>query len=189
MSKKQMLCAALLSVALIAGCSQSHKVASQADQADLAKQQQGDTDKSRSRGQTESITERDMTSARQAETQRMIRELQQKMRDVYFDYDSFAIREDGRQVLKDVAAALGKARGVKVVIEGHCDERGTSEYNLALGEKRAHAAREYLTALGIPSGRVETISYGKEKPVCTTSDETCHAKNRRAHFVLIEEGR
>ncbi len=92
MSKKQMLCAALLSVALIAGCSQSHKVASQADQADLAKQQQGDTDKSRSRGQTESITERDMTSARQAETQRMIRELQQKMRDVYFDYDSFAIR-------------------------------------------------------------------------------------------------
>jgi peptidoglycan-associated lipoprotein len=130
-----------------------------------------------------------MTSARQAEAQRMMRELQQKMRDVYFDYDSSAIRDDAHPVLKDVAAALGKAKGVKVVVEGHCDDRGTAEYNLALGEKRSHAAKEYLIALGIPSSRIETISYGKEKQICSSATDECWAKNRRAHFTLIEEGR
>lgn len=189
MSKLHLLYTVLVSAALIAGCSQPYRVASQTDQADLAKQQQGTDQAGSTKRGAETITERDMTSAQQAESQRMIRELQQKMRDVYFDYDSSAIREDGRTVLKDVAAALGKARSVKVVVEGHCDDRGTAEYNLALGEKRAHAAKEYLIALGIPSSRIETISYGKEKQICSSATEECWAKNRRAHFTLIEEGR
>lgn len=191
MIKWSMLCAAFVSVALIAGCSQPYRVASQSDQAEFAKQQQqGSADQAGStkRG-AETITERDMTSAQQAEAQRVIRELQQKMQDVYFDYDSYSIREDARPVLKTVAAALEKAKGVKVVVEGHCDDRGTTEYNLGLGEKRAHAAKEHLVALGIPSARVETISYGKEKQICSSATEECWAKNRRAHFALIEEGR
>lgn len=191
MIKRSMLCTAVISVALIAGCSQPYRVASQSDQAEFAKQQQGgagQTDATK-RGGTETITERDMTSAQQAESQRMIRELQQKMQDVYFDYDSFSVREDARPVLKGVSAAIAKARGIKVVVEGHCDDRGTSEYNLGLGEKRAHAVKEYLIAIGTPSNRIETISYGKEKQICTSATEECWAKNRRAHFTLIEEGR
>lgn len=191
MTKWFMLCAALVSVVLITGCPQPYRVASQSDQAEFSKQQQGsgaDQAGSTKRG-AEMITERDMTSAQQAEAQRVIRELQQKMQDVYFDYDSFSIREDARPVLKTVAAALGKAKNVKVIVEGHCDDRGTTEYNLGLGEKRAHAAKEYLVALGIPSGRIETISYGKEKQICSNATEECWAKNRRAHFTLIEEGR
>ena len=70
------------------------------------------------------------------------------------------------------------------MIEGHCDERGTAEYNLALGDRRASAVMQYLLSLGIPSNRMETISYGKEKPVCTESNERCWSKNRRAHFVF-----
>ncbi len=74
----------------------------------------------------------------------------------------------------------------KVVVEGNCDERGTSEYNLALGDRRANAAKSYLVSLGIPSRRIKTISYGKEKPLCTESTEECWSKNRRDHFVLTE---
>ena len=73
------------------------------------------------------------------------------------------------------------------MVEGHCDERGTNEYNLALGDRRSRAVRDYLVALGIGSNRIETISYGEEKPVCAEKTEECWAKNRRAHFVVLRE--
>jgi len=107
-------------------------------------------------------------------------------RDVLFDYDQYEIRTDARPILDSVAAWMNSHKGVSITIEGHCDERGTNEYNLALGEKRAKAAREYLSLLGVSSGRISLMTYGEEKPVCTQSNEECWQKNRRAHFVLVK---
>jgi peptidoglycan-associated lipoprotein len=98
---------------------------------------------------------------------------------VHFDYDKYEVLEADRAVLQRQAAWLGKYPSVRVTIEGHCDERGTREYNLALGARRANAIKEYLVSLGVSAGRVETISYGKERPMCTESNESCYAQNRR----------
>ncbi len=106
-----------------------------------------------------------------------------ELKDALFDYDKYDIRPDTRAVLDSVAAWLNKNKNINVLIEGHCDERGTNEYNLALGEKRATSARDYLIARGVASSRISTISYGEEKPLCTEHNETCWQENRRAHFV------
>jgi peptidoglycan-associated lipoprotein len=98
---------------------------------------------------------------------------------VHFDYDAYNITEEGKSVLQRQAAWLAKYPSVRVTIEGHCDERGTREYNLALGARRANSVKEYLASLGVSAGRVDTISYGKERPICTESDEGCYAQNRR----------
>jgi peptidoglycan-associated lipoprotein len=99
---------------------------------------------------------------------------------VFFDTDQSTIREDGRTTLNRQAEWLKKYTNYQVIIEGHCDERGTREYNLALGERRANAARQYLVAQGIPAARIKTISYGKERPDPVGSDEAAWARNRRA---------
>jgi peptidoglycan-associated lipoprotein len=99
---------------------------------------------------------------------------------VHFDYDRYQLREQDRSILQRQASWLQKYPQVRISIEGHCDERGTREYNLALGARRANAVKEYLVSLGLSSGRVETISYGKERPICTESSEGCYAQNRRA---------
>jgi len=98
---------------------------------------------------------------------------------VHFDYDRYAITSEGRDLLQRQAAWLQKYQQVRVTIEGHCDERGTREYNLALGARRANAVREYLVSLGVSSRRIDTISYGKERPICTESSESCWSQNRR----------
>ncbi len=90
---------------------------------------------------------------------------------VHFDYNEFAVKEDDKTTLQRQAAWLQKFPAVRVTVEGHCDERGTREYNLALGARRANAVKEYLVSLGVSSARVDTISYGKERPICTESDE------------------
>ena len=105
-------------------------------------------------------------------------------KDVLFDYDKYDIRPDARPVLDSVASFLNEERNLNIVIEGHCDERGTNEYNLALGEKRAKAARKYLLARGISSSRILVITYGEEKPACLSQTESCWQSNRRAHFVI-----
>ncbi len=115
---------------------------------------------------------------------RLIKEMQAKMKDIHFDYDRYAIRNEDKPILKEVAETLRKNSSVKVTIEGNCDERGTNEYNLALGDRRATAAKDFLLSAGIQSGRMETVSYGEEKPLCTESTEACWAKNRRDHFDL-----
>lgn len=107
-----------------------------------------------------------------------------EFKDVLFDYDKYTIRPDARVVLDSIADWLNKNKKINVIIEGHCDERGTNEYNLALGEKRANAARDYLVVKGIALARMSTITYGEEKPVCTQSNESCWQRNRRAHFVI-----
>jgi len=98
---------------------------------------------------------------------------------VHFDYDRYDIVEADKATLQRQAAWLAKYPSVRVTIEGHCDERGTREYNLALGARRANAVKEYLVSLGTSSSRVDTISYGKERPTCTDSSEDCYAQNRR----------
>jgi peptidoglycan-associated lipoprotein len=101
-----------------------------------------------------------------------------------FDFDSYSLREDARAALDKDAALLRSNAGVKVTVEGHCDERGTAEYNQALGEKRAQAARDYLVAAGIDAGRLQTVSYGKEQPIDPGHDEAAWAKNRRAQLAV-----
>jgi len=103
---------------------------------------------------------------------------------VFFDYDSATLREDARQALDHNARLLRENGDVNVTIEGHCDERGTAEYNQALGERRAQAAEEYLGAAGIAAGRMNVVSYGKERPFDSGHDERAWALNRRAHFVV-----
>jgi len=103
---------------------------------------------------------------------------------VFFDTDMSTIREDGRQTLNRQAEWLKKYTNYQVTVEGHCDERGTREYNLALGERRANAARQYLIAQGVPAARLKTISYGKERPDPVGSDEAAWARNRRAVSAL-----
>jgi peptidoglycan-associated lipoprotein len=104
--------------------------------------------------------------------------------DAFFDYDQSDLREDARSALAADAEWLKKYPTVQVLIEGHCDERGTAAYNLALGDRRANAAREYLTSLGIDGTKLRTVSYGKERPFCTESTESCWQQNRRAHLVI-----
>jgi len=107
--------------------------------------------------------------------------------DVYFDFDKADLRTEAREQLQRNADWLKSHAGYLVTIEGHCDERGTNEYNLALGERRANAAKDYLVSLGVAAARVNTISYGEERPVCTESTEVCWQKNRRAHFVVYPQ--
>jgi peptidoglycan-associated lipoprotein len=104
--------------------------------------------------------------------------------EIHFDLDSADIREADRPLLTKNADALKKFDFLRVTIEGHADERGTVEYNLALGERRAKAAQDYLVSLGVPADRLKTVSYGKEVPLCQQSSEDCWARNRRDHFAV-----
>lgn len=103
---------------------------------------------------------------------------------VFFDFDSYSLRDDARATLDAGARLLRDNVSATITIEGHCDERGTAEYNQALGEKRAQAARDYLVGAGIAASRITVISYGKERPFDSGHDESAWASNRRAHFVL-----
>ncbi|MGZ8433280.1 MAG: peptidoglycan-associated lipoprotein Pal [Candidatus Binatia bacterium] len=105
------------------------------------------------------------------------------MKDVYFDFDRYNLDNDDRATLRASAEWLKRNPSVQVQLEGHCDERGTGEYNLALGAKRAQAAKDYLVSLGVSENRLSTVSYGEEIPVCQDASETCWQKNRRDRFV------
>lgn len=107
-----------------------------------------------------------------------------KLESVYFDFDKSNIRNDASQVLTKNAETLKGASGVRVRIEGNCDERGANEYNMALGERRTNSVRDYLLNLGIDKNLLITVSYGEEKPVCTEHNEECWSKNRRVDFVV-----
>jgi len=106
------------------------------------------------------------------------------LKDVFFDYDKSLIRDDQKAALNDNVTWLKGNPGAKLLVEGHCDERGTAEYNLGLGERRAKAAKDYLIAAGIPADRVSTISYGKERPFVLGHDESAWKWNRRGHFTI-----
>ncbi|GAA0576157.1 peptidoglycan-associated lipoprotein Pal [Rhizomicrobium electricum] len=103
---------------------------------------------------------------------------------VHFEYDKYAVLEQDKATLQRQAAWLAKWPNIKVTVEGHADERGTREYNIALGAKRANAVKEYLVSLGVSAARVDTVSYGKERPVCTDSTEDCWSQNRRGVTII-----
>jgi peptidoglycan-associated lipoprotein len=110
---------------------------------------------------------------------------QANVKDAFFDFNKSDIRGDARDALLKTAEFLRSYPQIRVSLEGHCDERGSTEYNLGLGQRRAQAARDYLVSLGIPAERMETVSWGKERPFCQQSSEDCWQQNRRAHFVMI----
>jgi peptidoglycan-associated lipoprotein len=106
------------------------------------------------------------------------------LQDVFFGFDQWTLSETGMEALNHDAAHLKNHSGAVLKIEGHCDERGTSDYNMVLGDKRAKAARNYLTAAGVSPKQITIVSYGKERPFCFDQDESCYQQNRRAHMLL-----
>lgn len=122
-----------------------------------------------------------------ATTRGRIQELLNRIQDAYFDYNQHSLRPDASAALQADSKELGEIirqyPDLKLAVEGYCDERGSEEYNLALGDARAKRSEEYLVSLGLPGGQLETISYGKDKPVCTEHSESCWQKNRRAHIA------
>jgi peptidoglycan-associated lipoprotein len=122
-----------------------------------------------------------------AATRATIQELLNRIQDAYFDYDKHTLRPDAETALKRDAQTLSdlirQYPDFKLTVEGHCDARGSEEYNLALGDARAKQAKEYLATLGLPENQLQLISYGKDRPVCDEQDEACWQKNRRAHLT------
>jgi len=121
-----------------------------------------------------------------ARTSKALEDYLNKLLDAYFDYDKADLRTDARTALNndssELRSLLKEFPNTKFVVEGNCDERGSAEYNLALGDRRAKAAQEFLVQIGVPSERLTTISYGQERPICTDHNENCWQKNRRAHL-------
>lgn len=132
---------------------------------------------------TVAIREREQPASDVREQPAAAPPVQFDLSDVFFDFDRAVIRGDAKPVLEANARSLKAEAGKRIVVEGHCDERGTLEYNLVLGEKRARAVEQYLTDLGVPPSSMRVASFGKEKPVCTEHNQTCWQKNRRAHFL------
>src|ERR1700682_4534901 len=122
-----------------------------------------------------------------AATRARIQDLLDRIQDAYFDYNKHTIRPDAEAILKQdgqtLADIIRQYPDFKLTIEGYCDERGSDEYNLALGDARAKQTKEYLAGLGVPANQLRTISFGKEKPVCSEHDEACWQRNRRAHIT------
>jgi peptidoglycan-associated lipoprotein len=120
-------------------------------------------------------------------TRNRIQDLLNRIQDAYFDYNQHNLRPDAEKALLADARTLGEILkqypDYKLTVQGYCDERGSEEYNLALGDKRAAQAKEYLASLGVPGAQLNTISYGKERPVCTEHNEACWQRNRRAHIT------
>jgi peptidoglycan-associated lipoprotein len=122
-----------------------------------------------------------------AEAQAGIYATQEKaspFQDIYFDFDQSTIRDDAKGILTGISGYMAKNQGAHIIIEGHCDSRGTAEYNMALGERRAEAAKKYLSALGVKPATLTTVSYGKEKPFLQGETEDAWARNRRGHFLV-----
>jgi peptidoglycan-associated lipoprotein len=118
-----------------------------------------------------------------AENKSLSELFEQNVKDAFFDFNKSDVRADARDNLAKTAEFLRSYPQIRVTIEGHCDERGSTEYNIGLGERRAQAAKNYLISLGISATRMDTVSWGKERPFCSEHDESCWQQNRRAHFV------
>ncbi len=137
---------------------------------------------------TEKIPEQKVASVDAKDISSQYTETAGMFQDILFDFDKYDVKDTYKPVLQSVASWMTKNSAARLSIEGHCDDRGTNEYNLALGDRRAKAVKDALLALGVPSSRVDMISYGEEKPVCSDQNETCWSKNRRAHFVVLNKG-
>jgi peptidoglycan-associated lipoprotein len=196
MKKNVLLLCIILGIAVI-GCQQKRTVkpeqppvqeqSAQKEQSSASQKEPSQWQRDTTRKSQEEITEQTLAKAETSKESARFKEESGLFQDIYFEYDAYDIRDDAKPVLQEIAAWLMKNGKTKLSVEGHCDERGTNEYNLALGDRRAKAVRDYLIALGIASGRVQMISYGEEKPLCAETTEECWTKNRRAHFVVLRE--
>lgn len=172
--------AVLTALVTLAGCSSTTakpEVSSTASVSPAAESKKQPTSAPRDSGTTSSLDalQRGESTATPASS---------PLKDVYFDFDSYALRADARETLKANWAWLKANPAAQIQIEGHCDERGTTEYNLVLGSKRAQSVKDYLATLGTAADRLSTISYGEEVPVCREQNEGCWQKNRRARFII-----
>jgi peptidoglycan-associated lipoprotein len=186
--KKISVCIVLLFGLILIGCAQKKLVKPSEDQPTVTVR---DTEKRAADTvdvqPEEKITEHRFAKIESKEEPIRYTEERDVFEDIYFEYDEYGIRDDAKPVLENIASWLLKNTSVKILIEGHCDSRGTSEYNLALGDRRTKSTKDYLSALGIASNRVEMLSYGEEKPLCIEESEDCMQLNRRAHFVVLKE--
>ena len=188
-----------LSVMVMTGCAKKSAVKEQAVSAEEKAAADGSGAKAKAEADAKARADQE---ARLAAEQRAKEEAEAKVapqaeaaavkeemtfKDVLFDFDKFSLKPEGRDTLKQLAAWLTKNKDKSVLIEGNCDERGTTEYNLALGERRAKEAMKYLVELGVDGKRIKTISYGKERPLDPGHTEEAWAKNRRDHFVVTSK--
>lgn len=188
MYKFKMACYALLGVFMIASCAPST-----ATKTDSASAQAGSAPSTK--GSASGKGEGDRGSTRESATDRSsLSQLQEgkstsegsgPLKDIYFDFDSHNLTSDARETLRANASWLKSNPAARAEIEGHSDERGTNEYNLALGAKRAQTAKDFLATLGVTAERLSTISYGEEIPMCKDASESCWQRNRRARFVVL----
>jgi peptidoglycan-associated lipoprotein len=206
MTKKSLIIVLVLGLALIVtGCPKKTVMKEEpsvtaADQAAAERERAARLEEERQRALREQELKAKEEEARRAQEQKEFEKslvakkypgiegevLESKMlKDIHFDFDRYDIRPGDAEVLKENGSLLEKFPNVKIQIEGHCDERGTEEYNLALGERRANSARNYFVTLGISPDRISTISYGEERPLDPGHNEDAWSKNRRAHFVVL----
>lgn len=136
---------------------------------------------------TQALEESDLNAKEFVEPGDIDPALTKIFKDLHFAYDQFNLNSDAKKTLSGIADWMKSNSSYRVLVEGHCDERGTNEYNLALGERRANSAKQYLVELGVADKRISTISYGEEKPQCTETNEGCFSKNRRDHFLLSKK--
>lgn len=176
----------LFSVMIVLSCSHSLKSKKQQDNFNLTKSKEKYTAVPENKlfASVDTTDEAVFTEAQLIES--LLQKANKVLKQVYFEYNSFQLDQDAVELLVKIAEFLKENPGIRVLVQGHCDERGSSEYNMGLGENRAKVVKEYLINCGINSVRVEVTSYGKEKPVilnCT--DQQCHSKNRRCEFVPL----
>jgi peptidoglycan-associated lipoprotein len=188
-SWKLLACIVILSVVfLLPGCGKK-QISSEPYGTESAEEARRKAEEEALRRQKAGIGEEDLTAQEREERARMMLSEERKAfenEDIYFPYDSAALTPEAQEILRQKAAWLQDNPTARVTIEGHCDERGTNEYNLALGEARAQSTKNYLIDLGISASRIGTISYGEERPLDPRSSEEAWSKNRRAHFVFVE---
>jgi len=177
--KKLMVILVLVVFAAI-GCSQKRTITQPEKQQDLSQS-------SITSEKPEKVTEQKIESVESTDMFDKSAGKEGMFADVLFDYDKYDVRETYKPVLQAISAWMSKNPDAKLSIEGHCDDRGTNEYNLALGDRRAKAVKDFLMSLGVASAKMDTLSYGEEKPFCTAETEECWTKNRRAHFVVLEK--
>jgi peptidoglycan-associated lipoprotein len=168
-----------LSIMFITGCAKKSTVKEQA----VTEEKAGKTEEATSKEVSKPLKEGEIKTGEEG-TPAISSKEGIAFKDIRFEFDKFNLKPEARDILKQLADWLNKSKNYNVLIEGNCDERGTTEYNLALGERRAKEAMKYLVELGIDEKRIKTISYGKEKPLDPEHNEEAWAKNRRDHFVV-----
>jgi peptidoglycan-associated lipoprotein len=166
------------------GCAEKKSVIAKDTAQATAPAQTAETSKPSDAANINNINQNDISRKQPARVE-TIATAESSVRDINFDYDSSIIRPDAREILKANADFLLKKRVSSIVVEGHCDERGTAEYNMALGQRRAEETKKYLVNSGIKESKIKTISYGDERPLDPENTEEAWAKNRRAHFLIV----